>query len=181
MKEISIKICIFGDAAVGKTTIIHKFCTGEFIDTYEQTLGAGFSEHEVNGELIDPKYRGYKIHLNIYDIAAQSAYNHLLDMYTSGLHGYFLAFAVDDPDSLNHIEKWKNKIIELNPETETVPYLIIGTKDDLESKIPKNKIEEIEKKLNKKVIMTSSKLEKNVNNVFNTLTKLILDDFGDLF
>jgi hypothetical protein len=31
------------------------------------------------------------------------------------------------------------------------------------------------------VIMTSSKLEKNVNNVFNTLTKLILDDFGDLF
>ncbi len=181
MKDISIKICIFGDAAVGKTTLIHKYCTGEFIDTYEATLGAGFSEHDVNGEIIDEKYKGYKIHLNIYDIAAQSSYNHLLDMYTSGLHGFLLAFAVDDPESLNHLEKWKAKIIELNPEAESVPFLIIGTKDDLESKISKKQIEELEKKLNKRVLMTSSKLEKNVNNVFNTLTKAILNEFGDSF
>ena len=180
MKDISMKICILGDAAVGKTTIIHKYCTGEFIDSYEATLGAGFLEHEINGEIIDSKYKGYKIHLNIYDIAAQTSYNFLLDMYTTGLHGYFLAFSVDNPVSLDNIEKWKEKITELNPEIADVPYIIIGTKEDIQSQVPKEKIEETEKKFNKKIIMTSSKADKNVNNVFNTLTKMILDEFDDL-
>jgi small GTP-binding protein len=177
MREISCKICIFGDMAVGKTTIIHRFTTGEFIEDYQGTLGAGFSEYEIEGKKIDSKYEGCKIHLNIYDIAAQATFNYLLDMYTSGLHGYFLAFAVDNPTSLDNLEEWRKKIIKLNPETKNIPFLIIATKDDLESKIAKGKIDEVAKKLGAEIIMTSSKNEKNVADVFVNLTKKILAEF----
>jgi len=180
IKEISIKICVFGDAAVGKTTIINKFCSGDFVEKYEETLGAGFSEYELKGEQIDPKYKPYKVNLNIYDIAAQSSFNHLLEIYTSGLHGYFLAFAVDNSRSLENLRKWKEKIVKLNPETDNIPFLVIGTKNDIPTTIPVENMNKIEQEFDKKIVLTSSKKDENVSDVFITLSKLILDEFDEL-
>jgi len=42
----TIKVIVVGNGGVGKSSMIRRFCTGEYTDTYKKTIGVDFLEKE---------------------------------------------------------------------------------------------------------------------------------------
>ena len=57
------KICVVGDGAVGKTSLIQRYTEGEFNEEYIMTLGAQFTKHETEFEGVKTGWRQYRIPL----------------------------------------------------------------------------------------------------------------------
>src|SRR3989304_5586004 len=47
MKTFKLKICLVGEEGVGKTSLVHRFVSGAFDESYIRTLGAGGSKKSV--------------------------------------------------------------------------------------------------------------------------------------
>ena len=60
MKKDSFKIIVIGDPAVGKTSLVQKFTTGNYTSDYKNTIGA---EYFIKNLKIDKK----TIELQIWD------------------------------------------------------------------------------------------------------------------
>eukprot|EP00656_Telonema_subtile_P025828 TRINITY_DN2785_c0_g2_i2.p1 TRINITY_DN2785_c0_g2~~TRINITY_DN2785_c0_g2_i2.p1 ORF type:complete len:224 (-),score=56.37 TRINITY_DN2785_c0_g2_i2:286-957(-) len=165
-----VKIITVGNGAVGKTSLIRRFCEGVFTGQYQKTLAVDFVEKrdfEVKG-VPEP------VTLNVWDTAGQEEYNAITSTYYRGAHGCILCFASDDSKSLDDLDKWNSKVHEQCP---GIPMLIVQTKVDLLSDRSKETIsqEQAEAKaaaLNMKLYRTSVKDDTNVQEVFSSLVQM---------
>src|SRR5438034_9116111 len=71
-QRIKTKVCLVGEAAVGKTSLIRRFVQDEFDDRYITTLGAKVSKREMAFETPDRT----KIHMDmtIWDIMGEKGF-----------------------------------------------------------------------------------------------------------
>src|SRR5436190_1477902 len=86
VKRMKVKVCLIGEAAVGKTSLIRRFVLDNFDDKYIQTLGTKVSKKE----LASPSPDGtgeLKIDMTIWDIMGQKGFRELLkEAYFSPFH-----------------------------------------------------------------------------------------------
>jgi len=75
-QRIKTKVCLVGEAAVGKTSLIRRFVQDEFDDRYITTLGAKVSKREMAFEAKDRT----KIHMDmtVWDIMGEKGFRDLL-------------------------------------------------------------------------------------------------------
>src|SRR5438093_13682864 len=75
-QRIKTKVCLVGEAAVGKTSLIRRFVQDEFDDRYITTLGAKVSKREMAFETPDRT----KIHMDmtVWDIMGEKGFRDLL-------------------------------------------------------------------------------------------------------
>src|SRR5437016_14383229 len=71
-QRIKTKVCLVGEAAVGKTSLIRRFVQDEFDDRYITTLGAKVSKREMAFETPDRT----KIHMDmtVWDIMGEKGF-----------------------------------------------------------------------------------------------------------
>src|SRR3972149_6589742 len=84
-KHVKAKICLVGDVAVGKTSLIKRFVHDQFEDRYISTLGAKVSKKEIviqgNGAAVD-------VDMTIWDIMGEKGFRELLkEAYFHGAQG----------------------------------------------------------------------------------------------
>jgi len=165
-----VKVITVGNGAVGKTSLIRRFCEGVFTGVYQKTLAVDFVEKrdfEVKG-VPEP------VTLHVWDTAGQEEYDAITSGYYRGAQGCILCFASDDPKSLNDLEKWKKKVEEECP---NIPMIIAQTKLDLindntKQIISKEEAEAKAKELNLRLYRTSVKDNTNVREVFEGTVEL---------
>src|SRR5512136_2366545 len=77
VQRIKTKVCLVGEAAVGKTSLIRRYVLDEFEDRYITTLGAKVSKKEL---LLDSKEKDLKIAMDmtIWDIMGEKGFRDLL-------------------------------------------------------------------------------------------------------
>ena len=77
VQRIKTKICLVGEAAVGKTSLIRRFVQDEFDDRYITTLGAKVSKREMTFDLPD---KGSKLQMDmtVWDIMGEKGFRDLL-------------------------------------------------------------------------------------------------------
>src|SRR2546421_12610053 len=75
-QRIKTKVCLVGEAAVGKTSLIRRFVQDEFDDRYITTLGAKVSKREMAFEAKDRT----KIHMDmtVWDIMGEKGFRDLV-------------------------------------------------------------------------------------------------------
>ncbi|GAA5899607.1 uncharacterized protein JCM6883_005272 [Sporobolomyces salmoneus] len=120
-KPLNRKLVVVGDGACGKTSILNVFVSGVFPDTYEPTV---FENHTVD-ILVDDT----PVELSLWDTAGQEDFARLRSLSYSDTHLILLAFAVDQPTSLENVEsKWIDEIHEHCP---GVKICLVANKCDL--------------------------------------------------
>jgi len=85
-RRMKAKICLVGEHAVGKTSLIRRFVLDEFDDRYIVTLGAKVSKKELSFPLKD----GTPVHIDmtIWDIMGSKGFRELLrEAYFHGAQG----------------------------------------------------------------------------------------------
>ena len=119
-----VKVVVVGDSQVGKTSILKKIITNEFIEEYKPTNG-----YEFNIVLI--KVNEIVIKFQIWDMSGEENYRpSLLNLYRNANLG-FLVYSVTSRESFNKLEDWIDKLRKKAPSTKI---LLIGNKCDEKEK-----------------------------------------------
>ncbi len=163
----SFKVCLLGDAAVGKTSLIRRFVQDEFHDDYIATIGTKVSKKTLT--LPHPSERvsqTLEITLTVWDIVGQPGLHTLRSMYYTGADG---ALVVADPTREETIESVESWVASLFGKTGRVPLILLANKSDL-AHAPE-RFESLSSKLDARWLATSARTGQNVEEAFSALTQ----------
>jgi len=174
-----VKLVVVGDGAVGKTSLLISYATGEFPTEYLPTVFENYTaqmkrEHDV-------------ILLHLWDTAGQEDYDRLRPLSYPGADVLLLCFSTISQASYDAIkEKWAPEVHHYVP---NIPHILVGTKIDLrEAKAPdpnSGKYEPITCEQGKamadeigavRYMEVSSKTGKGLNDVFVEAVSLVLKE-----
>ncbi len=159
-KYVRYKMILFGNAAVGKTSLVERFINDKFEENYISTLGYNVYEKQIN-------YQDSLISLMIFDIGGQEKFRELRKKYAEGADTAFLVYDVTDPASFNALEAWKTDLIEFAGE---IPFIIIGNKNDLTPAVTSDDVMQLAYKLGAlDHFETSAKTGAEVDKAFHQL------------
>ena len=162
---IQKKICMVGDFAVGKTSLVRRYVEGRFDDQYLSTIGVKISRREI----IDDDTI---VRLVIWDVAGNGKIGNLLNSYLMGSSGAFLVCDLTRPNTIQSLRQYKELIDSIN----IAPSLIIlGNKVDLiGNRTVLSFVEEVASDLNVSLFPTSAKTGEGVDAAFLSLAKQLV-------
>ena len=123
-----LKIIVLGDSGVGKTSLLNRFVTSEFSQTYKATIGADFMRKEI---VIEEKH----ISLQLWDTAGQERFQSLGSAFYRGADACILVFDITMLKTFDSIISWKQEFLnQCGPsDPNTFPFMVVGNKCDLEN------------------------------------------------
>ena len=158
----SYKIILLGDSSVGKTSMIVRFCDGDFNGEGTATVG-------IDKKIKYLKFNGKKIELRIWDTAGQERFRSIGKNFYKSVDGILLVFDKSNKDSFKNIKTWFKDIKEA-VDLKQVSIIIVGNKCDLENVDGSMKmIIDFCNQNNLKFSETSAKLDKNIKETFGML------------
>jgi len=163
--EIAMKVVVVGNGAVGKSSMIQRYCKNVFTKEYKKTIGVDFLEKLIS---LDD---GTEIRLMLWDTAGQEEFNAITKSYYRGAQACVLAFSTTDRPSFEKVEIWKSKLEE--QVDSNIPLVLVQNKIDLldQAVVNKEEADELAKKLKLRFYRTSVKEDLNINEVFKYLAE----------
>ena len=165
---VNYKITFLGEAAVGKTSIVMRYSNNVFRENYLPTLGVDFVTKRFelpNRELVQ---------FFIWDLAGQYEYKMFSPSYLKGSHYSIIVMDASDEHSWNCSERLQEH--ELYAE---IPknYILVVNKIDL---LNKEQLESVKQRIesqypNMKIFYTSAKENENISDVFDYITKELMN------
>ena len=166
-KEVRNKICLLGDGAVGKTSLIRRYVLNSFSDDYIQTVGTKTSlkRIEVPYEDVDVTV---DFSMMIWDILGQRDYRSLHSMYFRGAAGGLLVFDITRADTFQSLEDWKESFFRV---VKPVPLVVLANKCDRmeHAAVTQEDMDNLAFRYKCPVLQTSALTGKNVENAFFAL------------
>ena len=100
MVSLSKKVCLLGDFAVGKTSLVRRLVHDMFDDRYISTIGVKVSRKTItiarDQDIID-------LSIILWDLAGSEEFNHMRASYLRGASGLFLVADVTRPATLANL------------------------------------------------------------------------------
>jgi len=170
--EISIKVLVVGNGAVGKSSMIQRYCKGTFTKEYKKTIGVDFLEKTIN-------YEEEEVRLMLWDTAGQEEFDAITKAYYRGAQACVLAFSTVDHASYTAVQRWRGKVLE---ECGNIPMVLVQNKIDLleSATVTKEEAESLAKKLKVRLYRTSVKEDFNVSTVFEYLAKQYVEGMKEV-
>jgi small GTP-binding protein len=168
------KVCLVGERAVGKTSLVRRFVLDEFDDRYIRTLGTKVSKKNlsVKREDLDTEFA---LNMTIWDIMGEKTFTDLLkEAFFTGATGVLAVCDLTRKKTLKELKGWIQGVYGVAGE---VPIAILGNKADLKGKKQLNKkdLDNLCKKYNSVAYLTSAKTGHNVESVFKQLAEEIVE------
>ncbi|MCK5039299.1 MAG: GTP-binding protein [Thermoplasmata archaeon] len=172
-KKLMKKICLLGDGAVGKTSLIKKFVFDSFDDKYIKTFGT-----KVTKKLVTLNQQGeeYNLTFLIWDILGQRVHNNLHSTYYKGAAGAFIVCDVTRKETMDNLEDWIGVFRGVNP---SAPLVLLGNKSDLlpDRGAADAQIKAVADKFNVPYHLTSAKTGDDVEESFDELGTGVVEAF----
>jgi Ras-related protein Rab-11A len=171
-RKLLFKVVVVGDGGVGKSTMVQRLSTGQFIPQ-KITIGTDLAVQNIQ---ID---ESISANLQIWDFAGERRFRIFLPNYSRGATGCLLCYDITRRTSFESLEEWYDIVRNnaVNP-----IFILVGEKLDLADirrSVERSQAEEF--KENHKIahfFETSSKSGENNKKIFETLTRLILKKQG---
>ena len=171
----AFKLCVLGDPAVGKTSLINRYIEHSFEKDYHPTLGVNTLTKEIKIE----EFNAY-VRLILWDIAGQDKYELTRQMFFEGCHGSLLIYDITRHSTFDSIKsKWLEDF--RNFARPDGVYMLIGNKVDLKDSntVLSEKGENLAKEIKASdFIETSTKSGNNVESAFKKLVSQVLKKSG---
>lgn len=173
-KKIKMKICLVGELAVGKTSLINRYVRNTFSDRYIQTIGAKITKKEL---ILKNPERDVEmdVDMTIWDIMGEKGFRELLkESYFYGAQGIVAVCDVTREDTFYEIPTWLNSIEKVTGE---LPTEFLANKVDLKDKIVfgEEDMRNLGNSYSSPYFFTSAKSGENVFEAFADLAQRIMD------
>ena len=172
-KPITLKICVFGNRGVGKSTLIRQ-CFKEYKPeslgaSPKETIGVEFFQDDLEVD-------GLAVKLQIWELIGDKRFWSIYKNYVKGSAAGIFIYDITDNSSLKNLDKIL-KILKKGKKNVNLPILMVGNKADLEDK-QKISIEYASKLASSKnligAIEISAMDQAEVKELFINLTRIIL-------
>ena len=161
--DIRLKCVMLGDQAVGKTSLISRYILDKFVPYSETTIGATYNVKPI-------KHNGKEYKLDIWDTAGQERYRSMVPLYYRNAEIVFLCLDLSDKYLEQKFNYWYNSLESIDAKNHNRIVYLVGTKSDIKLLSIDETINNIVQIHNLKYIETSSKENKNINELFNDAT-----------
>src|SRR3989475_12870181 len=175
VKRMKVKVCLVGEAAVGKTSLIRRFVLENFDDKYIQTLGTKVSKKELTSSSPDGSGE-LKIDMTIWDIMGQKGFRELLkEAYFYGAKGVIAVADVTRKTTLDDLDDWIEGVYSV---TGKIPIQFMANKWDLkdQAEVGEEEMGQATKAYESPFFFTSAKTGENVESAFQNLAERIAKD-----
>ncbi|MCK4287335.1 MAG: GTP-binding protein, partial [Candidatus Lokiarchaeota archaeon] len=149
-KRITLKIIVIGEPAVGKTSLVKRFVSGQFTKDYRSSIGTNIFTKKI---ILEKKT---ETTLQLWDIAGQERWVNIRRPYYSGAKGVIIVGDLTRSNTFDQIEKFW--IPDLTQDCSLVPIILLANKSDLSNKIEKQWIDSLGERINtNSIFFTSAK------------------------
>jgi small GTP-binding protein len=161
------KICLLGDPAVGKTSLIRRFVEDTFDEHYVSTIGTNVLSKLVN-LYIPETGETTSIKLMIWDIAGQKNISDIHASYYHGVEGALIVCDITRLDTLEHLPDWIYQFRKITNDSE---FVVLVNKSDISYKksFDVDEAKRIADSYSAHQFLTSAKTGDGVENAFHTL------------
>lgn len=164
MKIIQKKVCILGDFAVGKTSLIRRYVEGRFDDKYLTTVGVVVSRKLVG-------YADLSLHMLLWDLAGGRDFSQ--SGYLVGAAGALIVCDLTRQSTLSYYQTYADQLRHFNSEVRLV---LLANKSDLtdERAIAEEQLVALAEEIGSPLLHTSAKTGENVETAFKSLADLLI-------
>lgn len=165
MRTVQKKVCLLGDFAVGKTSLIRRFVEDRFDDKYLSTIGVKISRKPV--ALAD-----HQMNLLIWDLAGGDDFSKAGSSYLRGASGALVVCDLSRAETLAALAYYAQQLRAIH---ETAVLVFVGNKADLveERKISDAQLAQAAAAFGAGHILTSALNGRNVEDAFRCLAEMI--------
>lgn len=174
-ERMKSKVCLVGEAAVGKTSMVRRFVLDEFDDRYVTTLGAKVSKKEVVVDVPDEDRR-VQLDMTVWDIMGEKGFRELLqDAYFQGARGILAVADLTRYSTLKELDDWVTSVFRVAGELPVV-YAVnkVDLRDEVMILFGQKEIEQHAKAFAAPWMYTSAKTGENVEAAFRALGEKIV-------
>ncbi|XP_057779257.1 ras-related protein RABC2a-like [Salvia miltiorrhiza] len=167
--DLSFKILLIGDSAVGKSSLLVSFISN-VVDDLSPTVGVDFKIKFLT-------VGGKKLKLTIWDTAGQERFRTLTSSYYRGAHGIILVYDVTRRDTFTNLSDVWAKELELYSTNEDCLKMLVGNKVDRESErvVSREEGMSLAKELGCLFLECSARTRENVEQCFAELALKIME------
>ncbi len=168
MITLTSKVCVVGDFAVGKTSVVERFVNNHFSEKYLSTVGVKIDTKEI--AFAD---QGIVQKLVIWDVAGSDRFSHAEFAYLRGAQGYIFVADGTRPATLGAAADLGEQIAQ---QYGAVPSVLLVNKRDLTAEwdVSDDRIAALEASW-KYVYLTSAKSGDGVEHALTRLAEMIID------
>lgn len=112
---ISKKVCLIGDFAVGKTSLIRRFVDDQFSDQYLTTVGVKISRKHLEVKLKHQK-EPCDLQLFIWDLEGSTRFKAIESNYLEGAEGAIIVADLSRFETLERLPEHIQKYVSVNPQ-----------------------------------------------------------------
>jgi Ras-related protein Rab-35 len=161
------KLLIIGDSGVGKSSLLLRFSDNTFTPSYITTIGVDFKIRTIN-------INGIRIKLQIWDTAGQERFRTITSTYYRGTHGVIVVYDVTNAETFSNVKRW---LQEIEANCDSVQRVLVGNKceDSANRVVVEEDARKLANAINVDYFETSAKDNVNVQEMFNAVTRLVLD------
>ena len=163
------KIILVGDPGVGKTSIMTKFVSNEFQNTYLSTIGVEFKSKEIHIN------NNTCARLKIWDTCGQEKFRAITRQYFKNSEGVFVVFDLTNKETIKKLDIWM-KDIKDNIDNDYFIFLI-GNKSDVKDRDLTIAEEAKQFAINKKInyYEVSAKIGSGIYNIFEKMASKLIN------
>lgn len=161
-----IRLLLLGDSAVGKSSLLRRFCDNEFHANFVITIGVDFKCKEV-------QHNGQRLRLQVWDTAGQERFRTITPAYYRAAMGVVIVYDVTDHGTFDQIEYW---LRQLDQHADlAIQRILVGNKSDLDSrKVTTEAGQALAERFGMAFFETSAKTGEGVEEAFLHMTDLIV-------
>jgi small GTP-binding protein len=167
---LSKKVCLLGEFAVGKTSLVRRFVYNLFDDRYISTIGVRVSRKTL---AVPTEEQLAELTLMVWDLAGSEEFNRVSTSYLRGAAGAILVFDVTRASTFDQLQNYIDSLHKINPHAKLV---LAGNKIDLvdRQQLDTQKAEQLAAELNAPLFFTSAKQGDDVDHLFRHLGRLLV-------
>jgi small GTP-binding protein len=168
----SKKVCLLGDFAVGKTSLVRRFVYDLFDDKYISTIGVKVSRKTV---AVPRANDVVELTMMLWDLAGSEEFTPVRASYTRGAAGAVLVCDLSRPETLDDLRIYAEDLCQVSPDA---CLIVAANKRDLIdhglNAIPQ--VERIAAELDAPYYLSSAKTGEGVETIFRQLAQMLLID-----
>ena len=168
MTPFTSKVCVVGDYAVGKTSVVERFVNNHFSEKYLSTVGVKIDTREIDLNDIQVSHK-----LIIWDVAGADSFGEREFSYLRGASGFIFVADGTRPLTLQSVENLRTQVNERFGES---PAVVLVNKKDLTTDwcLSDESLSSLEKSFDS-VYRTSAKTGEDVDDAMKRLSRLVIN------